>query len=75
MELIVEPEIFTVVVAEMELMLVAELEDDIVLVSVKVDVGHSLYAAQSPGLGVPRDIGFVLASLNSLQTPSPSWGM
>lgn len=55
MELIVELEIFTVVVAEMEL----------VLVSVKADVGHSLYAAQSPGLGVPRDIGFVLASLNS----------
>ena len=49
----------------MELMLVAELEGDIVLVSVKVVVGHSLYAAQSPGLGVPPDIGFVLASLNS----------
>lgn len=65
MELIVEPGIFTVVVAEMELMLVAELEDDIALARVKADVGRSLYAAQSPGLGVPPDIGFVLASLNS----------
>ena len=65
MELIVEPRIFTVVVAEMELMLVAGLKGDTVLVSVKVVVGHSLYAAQSPGLGVPPDIGFVLASLNS----------
>jgi len=65
MELIVELGIFTIVVAEMELMLVAELEGDIVPVSVKVVVGHSLYAAQSPGLGVPLDIGFVLASLNS----------
>lgn len=51
--------------AGMELMLVTELEGDIVLVSVKVVVGHSLYAAQSLGLGVPPDIGFVLASLNS----------
>jgi hypothetical protein len=65
MELIVEPRIFTVVVAEMEFMIVTELEDDIVLVSVKVVVGHSLYAAQSPGLGVPPDTGFVPASLNS----------
>lgn len=49
----------------MELMFVAELEGDIMLVSVKLVVGRSLYAAQSPGLGVPPDIGFVLASLNS----------
>ena len=65
MELIVEPGIFTIVVAEMELIIVSELEGDIMLVIVKVVVGHSLYAAQSPGLGVPPDIGLVPASLNS----------